>query len=103
TFARGFWTAWGQGWTGAFMVLVGLPIFCVLTFQLVKDMGVYEMGAAMAPAGQFLEKAEAEETKIAALKAQLNGVDDKKAEHDRRVAALAAKQSKAKTELEESV
>jgi len=82
---------------------VGLPLICVLTFQLVKDMAVYEMGVAMAPAGQFLEKAEAEETKIAALNTQLKGVDDKKGEHDRRLAELAAKQNKAKAELQESV
>src|SRR5262245_37868900 len=65
------WTASRQGWQKGFMLLVGLPLICVLTFQLVKDMAVYEMGVAMAPAGQFLEKATTEEIKIAQLNGQL--------------------------------
>src|SRR5271163_1897598 len=51
------WTASRNGWQKTFMLLVGLPLICVLTFQLVKDMAVYEMGVAMTPASQFLEKA----------------------------------------------
>src|SRR5215475_7203518 len=58
------WTASREGWQKGFMLTVGLPLICLLTFQLVKDMAVYEMGVAMAPAGQMLEKAEAEEVKI---------------------------------------
>jgi hypothetical protein len=38
------WTASRVGWQKGFMVIVGLPLVCVLTFQLVKDMAVYEMG-----------------------------------------------------------
>src|ERR1043166_2565886 len=37
------WTASRMGWQKAFMLVVGLPLICVLTFQLVKDMAVYEM------------------------------------------------------------
>src|SRR5260221_2173536 len=32
------WTASRQGWQKSFMLLVGLPLICVLTFQLVEDM-----------------------------------------------------------------
>ena len=97
------WTASRHGWQKAFMLTVGLPLICVLTFQLVKDMAVYEMGVALTPAAQFLEKATIEETKIAQLNGELKGVEDAKAEHDRKLAELAAKQGKAKTELEESI
>ena len=97
------WTASRQGWQKAFMLMVGLPLICVLTFQLVKDMAVYEMGVAMSPAAQFLEKATIEETKIAALNTQLKGVEEQRAEHDRKLAELAAKQNKAKAELQESI
>src|SRR5258708_5973772 len=51
------WTASRYGWQKAFMLVVGLPLICVLTFQLVKDMAVYEMGVAMTPANQILRKA----------------------------------------------
>src|SRR5436190_21738832 len=97
------WTASRAGWQKGFMLVVGLPLICVLTFQLVKDMAVYEMGVAMTPASQMLEKAMVEETRIAQLNGELKGVEDKKAEHDRKLAELAAKQAKAKSELEESV
>ncbi len=39
------WTASRHGWQKFVMVCMGLPCICVLTFQLVKDMAVYEMGA----------------------------------------------------------
>src|ERR1051326_8946947 len=97
------WTASRFGWQKWFMILVGLPLICVLTFQLVKDMAVYEMGVALTPAAQFLEKATVEETKIAQLNGELKREKNNKAEHDRKLAELAAKQTKAKTELEESV
>src|SRR6188768_2558772 len=54
------WTASRHGWPKVFMLFIGLPLICLLTFQLVKDMAVYEMTTAMAPAGQYLEKASAE-------------------------------------------
>src|SRR5882762_588554 len=66
------WTASRVGWQKAFMLLVGLPLICVLTFQLVKDMAVYEMGTAMKPASHFLEQAAAEEIKMVQLNAELD-------------------------------
>src|SRR5439155_323966 len=68
------WTASRVGWTKIFMLFVGLPLICVLTFQLVKDMAVYEMGVAMLPANQAFEKASAEEIKIAHLNGELKVV-----------------------------
>src|ERR1051325_9065171 len=68
------WTASRHGWQKTFMLCAGLPLICVLTFQLVKDMSVYEMGVAMTPASQFLEKATAEETRISQLKGQLAAI-----------------------------
>ena len=65
------------------MLVVGLPLICLLTFQLVKDMAVYEMGIAMTPASQMLEKATAEELKITQLNNELAAIEDKKA--DRRL------------------
>src|SRR6266516_5578110 len=89
------WTASRQGWQKGLMLMVGLPLICLLTFQLVKDMAVYEMGVAMTPASQMLQKATEEEVKIAHLSGELTGVEEKKAEHDRKLVELAAKQSKA--------
>jgi Tfp pilus assembly protein PilN len=108
------WTASRVGWQKAFMLVVGLPLICVLTFQLVKDMAVYEMGTAMKPASEFLEKASAEEIKIVQLKAELDNqtkddnavkavIEEKKTVRDRKLAELAAKQAKAKAEIEESL
>src|SRR6185436_6054495 len=65
------WTASRSGWQKGFMLVMGLPLICVLTFQLVKDMAVYEMGVAMTPASQMLEKAMVEETKISQLNGEL--------------------------------
>ncbi len=97
------WTASRHGWQKGFMLMVGLPLICLLTFQLVKDMAVYEMGTAMAPASQMLEKAAAEEIKIAQLNGELTAIDGKRAEREGKLAELAAKQAKAKVELEESL
>jgi hypothetical protein len=97
------WTASRAGWQKGLMITVGLPLICILTFQLVKDMAVYEMGVAMSPAAQMLEKAEAEEVKIAQLKADLAAIEGKKTERERKLADLAAKQGKAKAELEDSL
>src|SRR6266550_6853990 len=97
------WTASRQGWQKGFMLIVGLPLICVLTFQLVKDMAVYEMGVAMTPASQMLEKASTEEIKIAQLNGELAAIEGKKADRDHKLADFAAKQAKAKTELEESM
>ena len=97
------WTASRQGWQKGFMLMAGLPLICVLTFQLVKDMAVYEMGIAMTPASQMLEQAAKEEIKIAQLNGELAATDGKKADRGRKLAELAAKQAKAKAELEESI
>src|SRR5438093_8175690 len=97
------WTASRQGWRKGFMLIIGLPLICVLTFQLVKDMAVYEMGTAMTPASQMLEKAAAEEIKIGQLNGELAAIEGKRAERERKLAESAAKQAKAKSELEESL
>src|SRR5262250_2397927 len=97
------WTASREGWQKGFMLLVGLPLICLLTFQLVKDMAVYEMGVAMTPAAQMLEKASAEEIKIAQLNAELKGIEDKRGEREHKLTELADKQTKAKAQLEESI
>src|SRR5213592_4303983 len=97
------WTASRHGWQKGFMLMVGLPLICLLTFQLVKDMAVYEMGTAMAPASQMLEKATTEEIKISQLNGELAAIEGKRAERERKLAELAAKQAKAKVELEESL
>jgi hypothetical protein len=97
------WTASRIGLQKGFMLLIGLPLICVLTFQLVKDMAVYEMGVAMSPAAQMLEKATVEETKITQLKGELAAIEGKREDREHKLAELAAKQAKAKSELEESL
>jgi hypothetical protein len=97
------WTASRTGGVKAFMLFCGLPLICLLTFQLVKDMAVYEMGVAMTPASQFLEKASAEEIKIAHLNGELAAIEQKRADREKKLADLAAKQSKTKAELEEAL
>src|SRR5213595_3862746 len=69
------WTASRVGLQKTFMLFVGLPLICVLTFQLVKDMAVYEMGVAMTPASQMHEKASTEEIKIAHLNGELAAIE----------------------------
>ncbi len=108
------WTASRIGWQKGFMLVVGLPLICLLTFQLVKDMAVYEMGMAMKPASEILEKATVEEVKMTQLNVELANqqkdenavkasIAEKKADRDRKIAELAAKQAKAKAELDESI
>jgi hypothetical protein len=97
------WTASRVNWQKGFMLLVGLPLICVLTFQLVKDMAVYEMGVAMTPASQMLEKASTEEIKIAHLNGELAAIEGKRTDREKKLAELTAKQSKAKTELEDLI
>lgn len=97
------WTASQAGRRKTFMLFLGLPLICVLTFQLVKDMAVYEMGAAMKPASEFLEKAAAEETKMAQLNGQLNAIAGKKTDRESKLAEFAAKKAKAKADLEEEL
>jgi len=97
------WTASRYGFQKGFMLVVGLPLICVLTFQLVKDMAVYEMGVAMTPASQMLEKAAIEEVKIGQLNGELAVIEQKKVEREQKLAELAAKRSKAKGDLEDSL
>lgn len=97
------WTASRAGWQKTLMLCFGLPLICLLTFQLVKDMAVYEMGAAMKPASEFLEKASAEETKIAQLNGNLASIDQKKTNREGKLAEFAAKKAKAKNEMEEEL
>jgi len=97
------WTAARVGWQKRFMLLVGLPLICVLTFQLIKDMAVYEMGIAMQPASEWLEKASAEEIKIAHINGDLNAIEGKKTDREAKLAELTAKKSKTKAELDEAL
>lgn len=95
------WTSTRVGWQKGFMLVVGLPLICLLTFQLVKDMAVYEMGTAMAPAAEFLEKAMVEEVRMTQLNGELAVIGQKKAEREKKLAELAAKRAKAKADYEE--
>jgi hypothetical protein len=97
------WTASRMGWQKKFMLFAGLPLICVLTFQLVKDMAVYEMSIAMKPASEMLEKASAEEIKISHLKGELTAIEAKKTNRQQLLAELTAKKAKAKAELEEAL
>jgi hypothetical protein len=97
------WTASRQGAAKGLMLVVGLPLICLLTFQLVKDMAVYEMGVALTPASQMLKEATKEEVKIIQLNAELANIGDKKADRDRKLAELAARKAKSKADLEESL
>src|SRR3989442_14364450 len=89
------WTASRQGWQKGFMLVIGLPLICLLTFQLVKDMAVFEMGTAMAPARQMLGKAAAEEIKIAQLKGGAAGLEGERAESERKPRRVAPRAGKA--------
>jgi hypothetical protein len=97
------WTAARVGWQKRFMLIIGLPLICVLTFQLIKDMAVYEMGVAMQPASEWLEKASAEEIKIAHLTGDLAAIEGKKTDREQKLAELTAKKAKAKAELDEAL
>jgi hypothetical protein len=97
------WTASRHGYQKFVMLFLGLPLICLLTFQLVKDMAVYEMGVALAPASQLLKDAMNEEVKINQLNGELAAVEVKKADRDRKLAELAARKTKGKADLEESL
>ncbi len=97
------WTASRQGMQKAFMLVLGLPLICLLTFQLVKDMAVYEMGVALAPASQMLTEANKQEVKIAQLNGALSSVDGKKSVREAKLAELAANKTKARAELEDAL
>ncbi|MGZ5529071.1 MAG: hypothetical protein ACXWJB_10405, partial [Limisphaerales bacterium] len=97
------WTASRTGWAKGFMLMIGLPLICVLTFQLVKDMAVYEMGVAMTPASQMLEKAIAEDAKVAQLRGELTGITLKKVDRKTKLAELGMRKAKAKADLDEAM
>ncbi len=97
------WTASRSGWQKRFMLFFGLPLICVLTFQLVKDMAVYEMGVALNPASQMLAKANEQEVKMVQLNNELKAIEQKHTGRDTKLAELAAKQTKAKADLAELV
>jgi len=97
------WTASRRGWHKGMMLIVGLPLICLLTFQLVKDMAVYEMGIALTPASQMYTQASEQEVKIAQLNGELAAIEQKKAARDSKLADLTAKQNKAKADLAESI
>src|SRR5437660_5739318 len=94
------WTASRTGWVKGFMLAMGLPLICLLTFQLVKDMAVYEMGVALTPASQMLEQASKEEVRISQLNGELAAIAQKKADRDRKLEELGAKKAKTKAEIE---
>ena len=97
------WTASRQGFQKFFMLFAGLPLICVLTFQLVKDMAVYEMGVALAPAEQMLKDADKQEVRIAELNGELAAIDQKKTDRDSKLADLAGRKAKANADLEDSL
>jgi hypothetical protein len=97
------WTASRRGWQKGVMLMIGLPLICVLTFQLVKDMAVYEMGVAMTPASQYLDKATAEETKSAQLEAELTAIEQKKGDRQHKLDELAAKEAKTKANFQDAL
>jgi hypothetical protein len=97
------WTASRQGWQKGVMLVIGLPMICLLTFQLVKDMAVYEMGIAMTPANQMLKQAIQEDVKMEQLNGELAAIEAKKGTREDKLADLAARKAKAKADLEESL
>src|SRR5277367_5653762 len=97
------WTASRHGWQKGIMLVIGLPLICLLTFQLVKDMAVYEMGVALTPASQMLEEADKEETKITQLNGELAAIVAKKADREGKLAELTVTKSKAQAELQDAL
>ncbi len=97
------WTASRHGYQKWIMMMIGLPLICLLTFQLVKDMAVYEMGVALTPASQMLKQAMNEEVKITQLNGELAAVEKKKTDRDSKLAELAARKAKGKADFEESL
>ena len=97
------WTASRKGFQKVFMIACGLPLICLLTFQLVKDMAVYEMGIALAPAEQLLKDGDKEEIKIKQLNEQLAVIDQKKTDRDAKLADLAARKAKANADFQDQL
>lgn len=97
------WTASRKGFQKMFMICCGLPLICLLTFQLVKDMAVYEMGVALAPAEQFLKDGDAQEIKIKQFNDALAVIDQKKTDRDAKLADLAARKVKANADFQDQL
>ncbi len=97
------WTASRSGFQKWFMLIMGLPLICLLTFQLVKDMAVYEMGVALAPAEQLLKAADKQEIKIDELNGELAAIDQKKTDRDAKLVDLTARKAKANADLQDSL
>ncbi len=97
------WTASRHGWQKFMMVSIGLPLICLLTFQLVKDMAVYEMGVALTPANKFLEQAQAEEVKIGQLSGELTRIEQMKTDRQNKLAELSNQEAKAKADIEDAL
>lgn len=97
------WTAGRVGWPKVFMLFFGLPLICLLTFQLVKDMAVYEMTTAMAPANELLEKASGEQIRVAQLNGELAAIEGKKGDRELKLAELEEKEASAKAQLDEAL
>ena len=97
------WTASRRGLQKALMIMIGLPLICLLTFQLVKDMAVYEMNVALAPASQFLEQAMTQEEKITQLQGELDAIDGKKGARNGNRADLDAQKARAEADFQEAL
>jgi len=97
------WTASRKGFQKTFMIACGLPLICLLTFQLVKDMAVYEMGIAMGPAEQLLKDGDTQEIKIKQLNEQLAAIDQKKMDRDAKLADLAQRKAKATADFQDQL
>jgi DNA-binding transcriptional regulator YdaS (Cro superfamily) len=97
------WTASRRGLQKALMIMIGLPLICLLTFQLVKDMAVYEMGVALAPASQLLEQAMTQEDKIAQLQGELDAIAGKKGARNGNRADLEAQKARAEADFQDAL
>jgi hypothetical protein len=97
------WTASRRGLQKALMIMIGLPLICLLTFQLVKDMAVYEMNVALAPASQFLEQAMTQEEKITQLQGELDAIDGKKGARNGNRADLDAQKARAEADFQDAL
>ena len=81
------------------MLVIGLPLICLLTFQLVKDMAVYEMGVALAPASQLLKQAYGRGSQNLPAQRRAGGHRPEESGPRRKLADLAARKAKAKADL----
>ena len=98
------WAASRHGWQKCVMVVFGLPLICVLTFQLVKDMAVYEMGVALTTNQMLAKATEEDEKKSPQLKGELADIEAKKTDREHKLAEeLAARKPMPRPTLEQSL